>query len=174
MPVPNVLMIVAPERFRDEEFFVPKQALTEAGMQVVVASTRPGQARGVLGGETGIDLLISEARPADCDAVVVVGGSGSPTHLWGHDPLLQLVRAIHARGKLVAGICFSGAVLARAGVLAGKRATVFPSPRAVVELRNGGAEYLTELVVADGTVVTASGPEAALAFGRALVKQLTT
>lgn len=88
--------------------------------------------------------------------------------------MLQLVRDIHARGKLVAGICFSGAVLARAGVLAGKRATVFPSARAVVELRNGGAQYVTELLVTDGTVVTASGPEAALAFGRALVEQFTT
>lgn len=170
--MPKVLLVVAPERFRDEEFLVPRAALAEAGARVAVASTRPGRARGMLGAEVAVDLLVSEANPADYDAVVVVGGFGSPTHLWGHEPLLELVKTMYGEGKVVAGICFSGAVLARAGVLAGKRATVFPAPHAMVELQRGGAHYVEEAVVRDGTVLTASGPEAAQAFAKALVRQL--
>ncbi len=168
------MLVVAPERFRDEELLLPRQALAEAGFHVAVASTRPGRARGMLGAEIPVDLLVANARPQDYDAVVVVGGTGSPTHLWEHDPLRQLIRAVHGRGKLVAGICYSGAVLARAGVLGGKRATVYPAPRAVAELGHGGAQFVDEAVVLDGTVLTASGPHAAAAFARAVVYRLTT
>lgn len=164
--------MVAPERFRDEELLAPKQALTDAGMHVAVASTRPGRARGLRGALVPVDLLVSRVRPSDYDAVIVVGGTGSPTHLWEHEPLRQLIKTMYRQGKSVAGICFSGAVLARAGVLSGKRATVFPAPWAVAEVRRGGAHYVAEPVVRDGAVLTASGPEAAAAFGQALLRQL--
>lgn len=167
-----MLLVIAPERFRDEELLVPQQALVEARVRVVVASTRPGRARGMLGAEVAVDRLVSEADPADYDAVVVVGGVGSPTHLWGHEPLGELVKTMYGEGKAVAAICFSGAVLARAGVLAGKRATVFPAPRAVAELRRGGARYVDEPVVRDGTVLTARDPEAAPLFAQALLRDL--
>ena len=63
-------------------------------------------------------------------------------------------------------------MLARAGVLAGKRATAYPAQSAIIELKRGGATYVVEPVVRDGTIVTASGPEAAAAFGAALATLL--
>jgi protease I len=75
---------------------------------------------------------------------------------------------VYGAGRPVAAICLSPPVLARAGVLAGKRATTFPAERAIVELKRGGATYVEEPVVQDGIIVTANGPEAATAFGEAL------
>jgi protease I len=72
----------------------------------------------------------------------------------------------------VAAICLAGAVLARSGVLRGRRATVYPLPRAVLELKKAGATYVGEPVVVDGPVITASGPEAAAEFGAALITHL--
>jgi protease I len=57
-------------------------------------------------------------------------------------------------------------------VLQGRRATVYPVPRAVLELKKAGATYVGDPVVVDGTIVTASGPEAAAAFGAALITHL--
>lgn len=37
-----VLMVVAPERFRDEELFDTQAELVQAGHQTVIASTRVG------------------------------------------------------------------------------------------------------------------------------------
>ena len=166
----RILYVIAPERFRDEELAAPKRALESAGHQVRVASTRAGEAVGMLGARVVPDVTIAQAKEADVDALVIAGGAGAPTHLWDCAPLLSLIRNLHADGKPLGAICLAPPVLARAGALAGRRATTFPTDRAIAELKRGGATYVREPVVRDGTIITASGPEAAEAFGAALVQ----
>ena len=72
--------------------------------------------------------------------------------------------------KLLAAICFAPVTLARAGVLDGKRATVWKSEKG--QLTAAGAEYVAERVVTDGKLITGDGPTAAETFGKALVKAL--
>ena len=146
--------------------------LEAQGVRVTVASTRPGVATGMRGARVAVACTVRQADPARYDAVALAGGSGAPAHLWDSAPLASLVRAAHRAGKPVAAICLAPPVLARAGVLAGRRATTFPTDRAIAELRRGGAVYVRDPVVRDGTVVTASGPEAAAAFGAALARLL--
>lgn len=167
----RVLFVIAPERFRDEELSVPSAAIERAGHSVTVASSRACTASGMLGAKVQA-AAIAECAGQEWDAVVVVGGSGSPDHLWNLEPLLNIIRRLFAAGRPVAAICLSGAVLARAGVLSGKKATVYATSRAISELKRGGATYVEEPVVVDGSIVTASGPEAAPAFGAALVQLL--
>lgn len=168
----RVLMIIAPEDFRDEELLEPKQILTEAGAQVTVASTRAGEATGMLGASVKPDAVVDNLKSADYHAVVVVGGMGSPTHLWQHKHVHNLLKETHAAGRVVGGICLSGAVLANAGVLNGKRATVWATDESLAALSAGKAQYVKEHVVQDGNVVTADGPEAAPEFGQTLVRAL--
>ncbi len=164
--------MIAPERFRDEELLEPLRLLERAGVAVRVVSTRRGTATGMLGAKVAVERTVREADPAHFDALAIAGGAGSPAHLWDSAPLLALVRSFRRAGKPVAAICLSGAVLARAGVLAGRRATVYPDRRAILELKKAGATYVGEPVVVDGPVITASGPEAAAAFGAALTSHL--
>ena len=174
MPGLRAVLVVAPERFRDEELSEPRAALERAGHTVVIASTKTGTASGMLGAKERVGTSIADLRAEDLDLLAVIGGAGSPDHLWDHEPLKRLVVAVHAAGKPVGAICLSPPVLARAGILSGKRATTYPAERAIVELKRGGAEYVRQPVVADGMVVTASGPEAAAAFGLALITRLGT
>ncbi|GBC83359.1 Putative cysteine protease YraA [bacterium HR10] len=170
----RILMVIAPEDFRDEELFTPKQIFEAGGAEVTIASTRLGLARGMLGGSASPDLLIAEARAEDYDAIVVVGGMGSPTHLWADEALHRLLREADEKGKIIGAICLSPAVLARAGLLRGRRATVYVTDESMSELRRGGAHYQQVDVVTDGRIVTASGPHAAAEFGRAIVAQLAS
>ena len=142
-------------------------------MAVTVASTRGGAAVGMLGATVTVDCTVQQADAATFDALAVAGGAGAPAHLWDSEPLRALVKSLHAAGKVVGAICLAPPVLARAGILAGRRATTFPADRALVELKRGGATYVQEAVVLDGTIVTASGPEAATAFGETLAQLLT-
>jgi deglycase len=171
---PTVLYIVAPERFRDEELLEPKRLLEAGGATVTVASTRPGTATGMLGARIAVACTVQQADAAAYDALVLAGGAGAPLHLWDSEPLRALVRSLQAAGRPIGAICLSPPVLARAGILAGKRATTFPADRAILELKHGGAVYVREPVVQDGTIVTASGPEAATAFGETLARLLTS
>jgi protease I len=67
-------------------------------------------------------------------------------------------------------------ILAKAGVLKEKRATVWSSPldRGPVRiLKENGAIYEDKDVVQDGKIITANGPGAAEEFGQKLVEILT-
>jgi protease I len=168
----KLLYIIAPERFREEELLEPKRALEARGVSVTVASTRPGVAVGLRGVRMSVAGTVQRAGAASYDAVAIAGGPGSPAHLWDSEPLRILVRSLHAAGRPIGAICLSPPVLARAGLLAGRRATTYPTARAIVELKRGGATYVEDAVVVDGTLVTASGPEASAAFGAALITYL--
>ena len=168
----KVLLVVAPDQFRDEELIEPRKALEEAGADVTVASTKEGTAKGMLGATVTPTLLVQDANAADWDGVVVVGGMGSPEHLWDCAPLHSLVQDRAAAGKIVGAICLSGAVLGKAGVAKGKKATCWPEPSAIAALEDGGAIYEKAGVIVDGNIVTGDGPPSAPEFGAALVRAL--
>lgn len=164
----KVLLVVAPERFRDEELFVTQGALHAAGHQTVVASTVAGVCPGSRGGAvTAIGL--GDVDPSGFDAVVVVGGGGARL-LFDDAGLHDLLRTAHDQGKVVAAICLAPVVLARAGLLAGRRATVAGTMSGEIEQR--GATYQGPGVTVDGQVVTANAPKASQAFGEAIAALL--
>lgn len=144
------------------------------GVTVTVASTRAGTATGMKGARVVVACTVRGVEAAAFDGLALAGGAGAPAHLWDSEPLRALVKGMHAAGKALGAICLSPPVLARAGILAGRRATTFPSARAILELKRGGAVYVREPVVRDGRIVTASGPEAATAFGETLAGLLTS
>ncbi|MCW7074773.1 MAG: DJ-1/PfpI/YhbO family deglycase/protease [Candidatus Methanospirare jalkutatii] len=168
----KILMVIAQQDFRDEELFEPKAVFEGAGASVFVAAPRKETATGMLGGKVQPDFAISGVNASEFDAVVVVGGSGSPKYLWDDTQLRNLVKDAYAGGKVVAAICLSPVVLARAGILKGKSATVFPSSDAVAELKKGGAIYKDESVVIAGRIVTGRDPASAEAFANAIASLL--
>jgi len=104
------------------------------------------------------------------DAIVIIGGPGVYVRVVGKVPepglphLEKLCRLFHEKGKVVAAICAAPAILAKAGILKGLRATCYPDPALVKILREGGAEYIEKAVIVDDNVVTAWGPPVAKDF----------
>lgn len=171
----KIAIIIAHRNFRDEEYFVPKEILEGAGAEVKTASNQMGRALGADGGETEVNLLISEIDMADFDAVVFIGGPGCLENL-DNENSYKLAEETVSQNKILASICISPIILAKAGVLAGKRATVWSSPMdksSVKILRENGAIYQDELVVVDGKIITGNGPTAAKKFGEEIVEALT-
>lgn len=169
----KVALVIAPEAFRDEELFVPKERLEEEGAETVVASTKVGEATGMLGGKAIAQSTIKDLKSEDFAAIIVVGGMGSPEHLWSNSDLHKLLQAHVKADKPVAAICLSGAALANAGVLNNKKATVWECPESLEALEKGKANYVNQAVVKDGKIVTANGPEAAEEFATEIINQLS-
>jgi protease I len=167
----KILMIVAQTGFRDEELLVPQEVLKAEKHDVKIASITRSRATGALGAVVTPDFAAHEVNPDFFDAVVVVGGPGA-TKLAESDDVLKLLQGAFRKNKIVAAICVAPVALARAGVLAGRRATVFRSPDGVKALRDGGAIYTAQDVTVDGKLLTACGPHAAGEFGRKLAEML--
>lgn len=167
----KILFVVAQKNFRDEELLIPKEMLENAGHEAKIASLARGKATGMLGAIVNPDMAVHEASADYFDAIVVVGGSGSVALAESED-VLGLVQKAHERGKVVSAICLGPMALARAGVLSGKKATVFRTEDSLRALKQGGASYTGEDVTVDGKLVTASGPHTANDFAQALLKLL--
>ncbi|MFH0935306.1 MAG: DJ-1/PfpI family protein [Candidatus Omnitrophota bacterium] len=165
----KVVMVIAPQDFRDEELLEPKAILEKCGVEVKVASASTDIALGKLGAKVKPDLLIKDIRTKDFDVVIFVGGIGASRYF--DDQLVhQLLKDALKENRVVAAICIAPVILARAGVLKDKRATVFSSEEK--EIKGAGARYSGRPVERDGNIITAAGPFAATEFGREIAKAL--
>lgn len=168
-----MLMVIAPSNFRDEELFDTRAELQKAGHRVVIASTVKGEARGMLGGKANAEIAVSTARAHEFDAIVFVGGIGvEESELYEREDVLSLARDGVAGNKVVAAICIAPRILAKAGVLRGRKATCFQDPTTARILADGGATNTRADVEVDGKIITANGPRAARKFGQAIAAAL--
>jgi len=165
----KVVMIIAHKNFRDEELEIPKNIMENKGIKVIVASSSRDYATGMLGATVKPDILINEIKVKDYDAIIFVGGSGA--NCYWNDPTAHLIaQEAVKKGKILCAICIAPVTLANAGVLKGKRATVWPAVKN--KLRAKGAIYTGKNLEVDDGIITASGPQAAQEFGKAIVNAL--
>ncbi|NCC27792.1 MAG: DJ-1/PfpI family protein, partial [Gammaproteobacteria bacterium] len=76
-------------------------------------------------------LLIADTRLEDVvertfDMIVLPGGLPGADHLAEDPRIIALLRSQYAAGRFTAAICAAPKVLARAGLLDGRSATVYP------------------------------------------------
>ena len=165
----RVVMIIAPQDFRDEELIEPQEVLYDRGAEVKVASKSLETAKGMLGAQVKPDMLVSDIKVEDWDAIILVGGGGSGVY-WDDSLVHSMLKEAVKQDKIVGAICIAPVTLANAGVLSGKKATVYSSE--TQRLKDKGAEFTGKDVVRDGNLITASGPKAAKCFGEAIAGAL--
>ncbi|MBC7287053.1 MAG: DJ-1/PfpI family protein [Armatimonadetes bacterium] len=167
----KVAIVIAPSGFRDEEFLEPNKALKDAGAEVTVVSLNKGECKGAVSATAEATATPDEINPDDYAAVVFVGGPGMYKHLDNKKFVDLAKRFGEKKDKVLAAICVSPAILANAGLLKGVKATAWSDVRPVLAAK--GAEVIEdEPVVVSGRFITASGPEAASAYARAIVAAL--
>ena len=165
----TAVLIVGSENFHDRELFETMRALGSAGVQTVIASTRTGVIRGMLGGVAEARALVNQLRVDDYDAIVFIGGLGAMEY-FDNPVALDIARAAAAKGKVLAAISIAPTILANAGVLRGIRATSFFSEQVV--LQQAGATYTGAPIERDRQIITATGPIAVTQFAGAIAEAI--
>lgn len=161
----NVLMVVPNYEFRDEEYSVPATIFRDNGIGVKIVAEENNDCVGIGGTEVTPDYTFDEVNTDQFDAIVYIGGAGVERY-FANDLAKQLAKDFLAANKLVCAICWATVVLAKAGILEGRKVT--GSENGKKSLEQAGAIYISEALVIDEKIITAIGPEAANEFGRTI------
>ncbi|MDI6891369.1 MAG: DJ-1/PfpI family protein, partial [Thermodesulfovibrionales bacterium] len=141
------------------------------GAKVTIASFSLEVATGMLGMKVTPDILIKDVNVASYDAVIFVGGVGAAEY-WDDPVAHNISREAVRQNKILCAICIAPVTLANAGVLKGKKATVWKSEKGKIEAK--GAIYTGTGVQVDGRIITADSPASAEKFGEMIVKALSS
>lgn len=166
----HILFFVAENGFKDEELFEPKQILEEAGHVCDIISTNAELAQGSDGAMVMPTVSLDSVTVVDYDAIVLIGGPGALE--MGTDFMIQdiIMQASQKPEMLLCAICIAPQILAKLGLLKGKKATIYPT--GVEALKNAECEYIHEAVVIDDRIITADGPQSAVEFGNTILDVL--
>jgi len=171
----TVVFIVASNGYQPIEYNVPKKILTDSGVDVMTASDKPGMVVASDNTTTTADLSINNIIPSRYDGIFFIGGPGALEHLDNQTSYTLAEKTVAAK-KLLGAICISPRILARAGVLTGKKATGWNGDNTLETVfAKYDVIYEKKDVVIDNDIITATGPAAAEEFGKAilvLLKQL--
>jgi len=111
------------------------------------------------------DLIFEDADYEACEMMIFPGGMPGTTNLLNHRELIETMVRFAVSGKPVAAICAAPMIFGQTGLVAGKRATIFPG----MEDELTGATVSSDRVVIDGNIITSKGPGTAMEFALALV-----
>ncbi|MEC3951300.1 type 1 glutamine amidotransferase domain-containing protein [Sphingobium sp. HWE2-09] len=160
------ILIVATDGFEQSELFDPRQALIDAGAEVVLASPDTKPIQGMQHDEKGDtitpEITLDAVKIAEYDGLILPGGVANPDTLRTNDKAVEIVRAFVESGKPVAAICHGPWLLVEAGVVSGRTVTSWPSVR--TDLSNAGATVVDQAVVVDGNLITSRKPDDIPAF----------
>jgi protease I len=160
------ILIVATDGFEQSVLFDPRQALIDAGAEVVLAAPETQPIQGMNHDEKGDtitpEITLDAVKIAEYDGLILPGGVANPDTLRTNAKAVEIVRAFVESGKPVAAICHGPWLLVEAGVVSGRTVTSWPSVR--TDLSNAGATVIDQAVVVDGNLITSRNPDDIPAF----------
>lgn len=165
------VLILATNGFQEDELFSPREALTEQGATVHLASfdldpisAGEGDSR-----EITPDMTFGDVTVSDYDALVLPGGVINPDKLRTSKEAVGLIRQFAEDGKTVAAICHGPWLLAEADILRDREATSYKSIK--TDIINAGANWKDEAVVVSNGIITSRTPDDLDAFNAKIIEE---
>ena len=167
IPPPRALVPFA-DGFEDVEAVAIVDVLRRGGVEVVTASLGDKPfAKSAHGIVMSTDAVLADVLENEYNAIILPGGAEGTKNLKESDALLERLRQQKGIGGLVCAICAAPTVLDAAGVIDDEAVTCYPSCR-----KDMGRSIARAPVVADGQVITGTGPGTALLFAHAVLAHL--
>jgi len=122
-------------------------------------------------GDLIVEPKYSFADAPRIDILVVPGGWGSRAAM--QDPeVLAWVKSVAATAKFTSSVCTGALILARAGLLAGRRATTHWAAHDLLASLDGGVNVIRDARVVQDEVFTSAGVSAGIDMAFALVEEI--
>jgi protease I len=115
------------------------------------------------------EILLSAVDVSRFDAIVFVGGMGV-RELYDNADAHRIIQEAVAQNKILGAIDMAPTLLAKAGVMGGRKATeYFSESKSIVAM---GVEYTGSTTQQDGNIFTGKGAEASEKLGLMLAQAL--
>lgn len=164
-----MIFVYIAEGFEEIEALTPVDVLRRAGLETETVSLGESlQVTGAHGITIVCDRTLEGSAETAIDALILPGGMPGAANLAGSEVLLDRIRRESAKGTLICAICAAPMVLAKAGVLQGRKATIYPG----MEQEMPGAVLCGDRVCTDGNIITSRGPATAMPFALEILKEL--
>jgi 4-methyl-5(b-hydroxyethyl)-thiazole monophosphate biosynthesis len=167
--MPKVLVPLA-EGCEELEAVTIIDILRRANITVVTAGLDGKPVKASRGTVLVPDMDLDEALKTAYDMVVLPGGLPGADNLGNDARIVDLLGNMAGSGKWVCAICAAPRVLARAGLLDGRRATGYPGIIDSGEFPN--VQFTGAPVECDSNFVTGRGPGTAMDFALTLIEKL--
>jgi len=173
--VPRVLFVLPAQEFWYPDFEPVRRVLAENGVQVTVAASRESAqpAQGGGGEPVRRDISLDQVRAADFNAVIFCGGPGVREFMgenWSGAFARKLIQEMVGQNKHVTALCMGTVVLAKAGILDGRRATGHSSIEQQVQ--EFGVALTGNPIEISDRVITARDANVAEQFARTVAGEL--
>lgn len=166
--------ILTENGFEQSELLSPKEALEAAGATVHVISPQREKVKAWdednWGKEVAVDLPLDKAQPEEYDALVIPGGVMNPDFLRINPACVAFAQHFLEQGKPVAAICHGPWLLVETGMISGRKMTSYHSIK--TDLKNAGAIWVNEPVVADNGLITSRNPGDLDAFNQKIIEEI--
>ena len=164
--------ILATDGVEQVEILEPMKALRAAKADVKVVSIKTGTIQAMNqdvnpGEKIAVDVDLS-TDPDIFDALVLPGGTTNPDKLRMVPEAVAFVQHFVDNDKPIAAICHGPWLLVEADAVDGVQLTSWPSLRTDIE--NAGGEWVDEVCVRDGLLVTSRKPDDLPEFCRQMVE----
>ena len=166
------IAFLATDMVEQVELTEPWEAVEDAGGSPELVSLEEGEIQGFnhydKADKFRVDRKVEDVSIDDYDALVIPGGVGNPDTMRRDKNAVRFVREFCEAGKPLAAICHAPWMLVEADVARDRRLTSFWSIKTDVE--NAGGNWVDEVVVVDGNIVTSRYPDDLPAFNQELVE----
>ena len=146
-------VIITAAGFQDEEYVYPYYRLLEEGYHVDVATKDGKTVIGKYGVPARATIATTALSADDYDAVILPGGFEAPDRVRLLPEVLEFVRGMDQKKKLIAAICHGPWIMISAGITRNRKMTAYWSIEA--DMVNSGSDYQHRVpLVIDDNIIT--------------------
>jgi 4-methyl-5(b-hydroxyethyl)-thiazole monophosphate biosynthesis len=160
------LFIPVAEGFEDIEVFTVVDVMRRAGISIDTVGVSGSVVTSSNGVRIMVDKKMLEIKAEDYDGIIIPGGGKAVDILKRTNSLLEIIKRLDSKQKLIAAICAAPTILAKLGVLEERKATVYPG------LERELPKPRDDKVVVDKNIITSQGPGTAIEFALKIVEVL--
>lgn len=175
-PLKNIrVAILATDMFEEAELKKPQEALEKAGAITEIIAPKEPEIMAARHFDKAssytVDRLLSEANPADYDALLLPGGALNADQLRVEPYAQKFVQQFDAADKPIAMICHAPWLMVSAGLVKDRTLTSYHT--IADDMRNAGGIWMDKEVVHDGNWISSRQPSDIPAFNKAMIKLFT-